>query len=458
MNTATATARAVAAPRLRSLNPMGQLRHVRDEPLRFLTKIVREHGDTVQFRVGPYNLMMFAHPDAVKHVLVNNSANYDKHTPGYDMLAGLLGKGLLTSEGDFWRRQRRIAQPAFHRRRIAGFADTMLAYTEQMLDAWEDAAALGRTIDLAAEMSALTLRIVAKTLLGTEMGPVADQVAEAVTAINVFVDKATTGFLARVLPTPEHLRAREAIRTLDRIVFDLIAQRRATQSSRDDLLTMFMEARDEETGEGMNDRQLRDEVLTMFLAGHETTSNALAWTFYLLSTHPGIRRRLCAELEAVTGGRAPTLEELPRLEYLGQVIKESMRLYPPAWTLERRAREADEIGGYRVPAGTIVLLSAWVTHRHPRYWPNPEGFDPDRFTPEAEKARPRYAYLPFGGGPRQCIGNNFAIMESQLIVATVLSRFSPWLVPGHPVVPEPLITLRPRHGLQMGLTPTRLGT
>jgi cytochrome P450 len=452
MNTATAQPIAApSAPRLRYPYPMGALRYIRDEPLQFLTNITREHGDIVQFRVGPYNTMLFAHPDAIKHVLVTNSANYDKHTPGYDLLAGLLGKGLLTSEGDFWRRQRRIAQPAFHRRRIAGFADTMVSYTEQMLEHWENAAGLGRTIDLAAEMNTLTLRIVAKTLLGTEMGPLADEVAQAVTAVNVFVNKATTEVFARILPTPDHLRAREAVRTLDRIVYDLIADRRRRADSPDDLLTMLMEARDEETGEGMSDRQLRDEVLTMFLAGHETTSNALAWTFYLLSTHPGIARRTCAELEEVAPGRSPTLDDLPRLTYLGQVVKESMRLFPPAWTLERRARETDEIAGYRVPAGTLVLFSAWVTHRHPAFWPNPEGFDPDRFAPEAEKQRPRYAYFPFGGGPRQCIGNNFAMMESQLILGTILPRFRPWLVPGHPVVPEPLITLRPRYGLQMGL-------
>lgn len=453
MSIATAeTTTPIAAPRLRYPYPMGALRHVRDQPLQFLTDITREHGDVVQFRVGPYNTMMVAHPDAIKHVLVTNSANYDKHTPGYDMLASLLGNGLLTSEGDFWRRQRRIAQPAFHRRRIAAFADTMVVFTEQMLEHWANAAALGRTIDLAAEMNTLTLRIVAKTLLGTEMGPIAEQVADAVTAINVFVNKATTGIFERYLPTRDHLRAREAVRTLDRIVFDLIAERRARTEASDDLLAMLMEARDEETGEGMSDRQLRDEVLTMFLAGHETTSNALAWTFYLLSTHPGIQRRLGAELDEVTGGRSPTLDDLPRLPYLARVVKESMRLYPPAWTLERRAREPDEIDGYRIPAGTLVLISAWVTHRHPKYWPNPEGFDPDRFSPEAEKARPRYAYFPFGGGPRQCIGNNFAMMESQLILATILPRFRPWLVPGHPVVPEPLITLRPRYGLQMGLS------
>jgi cytochrome P450 len=454
MSTATTTAEPFVpshAPRLRYPHPMGALRYIRDEPLRFMTGITREHGDVVQFRVGPYNTMLFAHPDAVKHVLVTNSANYDKHTPGFEVLGSLLGNGLLTSQGEFWRRQRRIAQPAFHRRRIAGFAETMVAFTEQMLERWEDAAGLGRTIDLAAEMNALTLRIVAKTLLGTEMGPIAEQVAEAVTAVNVFVNKATTGLLDRYLPTRDHLRAREAVRTLDRIVLDLVAERRRRTDSPDDLLTMLMEARDEETGEGMSDRQLRDEILTMFLAGHETTSNALAWTFYLLSTHPGIARRTRTELDEVLAGRSPTVDDLPRMTYTSRVVKESMRLYPPAWTLERRAREDDMIAGHRVRAGSLILLSAWVTHRHPTFWPNPEGFDPDRFEPEAEKQRPRHAYFPFGAGPRQCIGNNFAMMESQLIVATILPRFRPWLVPGHPVVPEPLITLRPKHGLQMGL-------
>jgi cytochrome P450 len=452
VNTATAENLApVPAPRVRHPYPMGALRYLREEPLQFLTDLARNHGDAVSFRVGPYKTMLFAHPDAIKHVLVTRSTNYDKQTPGYDLLGGLLGKGLLTSEGEFWKRQRRIAQPAFHRRRIAAFAETMVTFTEQMLERWADAAALGRTIDLASEMNTLTLRIVAKTLLGTEMGPLAEEVGDAVTAVNVFVNKATTDLFARVLPSAEHLRAREAVRTLDRIVFDLIADRRRRRDSPDDLLTMLLEARDEETGEGMSDRQLRDEVLTMFLAGHETTANTLAWTFYLLSTHPGITRRLCAELEAVIPGRSPSIEDLPRMTHLGRVVKESMRLFPPVWALERRTREADTITGYRVPANTLVILSPWVTHRHPRFWPNPEGFDPDRFTTEAEAARPRHAYFPFSTGPRQCIGNAFAMMESQLILATILPRFRPWLVPGHPVVPEPLITLRPRHGLQMGL-------
>lgn len=388
----------------------------------------------------------------MKHVLVDNSANYDKQTRGYDVLRQFLGNGLLTSSGDFWRRQRRIAQPAFHRKRIAGFADIMVSDTLDMLRRWDDVAALGNSVDLAHEMMSLTLRIVGKTMLSTDVHDSADAVGNAVTVLNEWADAAIDSLLPIGFPTPATLRARDASRRLDRVIGDIVARRRAGEQA-EDLLAMLMEAKDAETGESMTDKQLRDEVMTMFLAGHETTANALAWTFYLLSTHPDIERRVRAELDAALGGTPPSLADLPRLPYLLQVIKEAMRLYPPAWMIDRNAVADDEIGGYRIRRGTLVLISPYVTHRHPGMWPNPEGFDPERFTPEAEESRPRYAYFPFGGGPRQCIGNSFAMMEAQLIVATVLQRFKPWLVPGHPVAPQTLITLRPRWGLRMGLMP-----
>lgn len=437
-------------PRIAPRHPLGVWPRLRADPVKFLVEASREHGDVVAFRIGPIQAMLLRHPDAIKHVMVDNNHNYDKATRGYDVLRQFLGNGLLTSEGDFWRRQRRIAQPAFHKKRIAGFAQTMVDDTLDMLAGWETTAGLGRTIDMSHEMMALTLRIVGKTLLSTDVLDSADQVGSAVTVLNEWADKALDSMLPIGFPTPSTQRAKAASRRLDAVIEGIIAQRRAGEPG-EDLLGMLMATKDAETGETMTDKQLRDEVMTIFLAGHETTANALSWIFYLLSTHPDVERRVRAELDAALGGTPPLLEDLGKLTYLGMVIKEAMRLYPPAWIIDRHAIGEDEVLGYRIRKNTLVLVSPYVTHRHPALWPNPEGFDPLRFTPELEEARPRYAYFPFGGGPRQCIGNGFAMMEAQLITATVLQRFRPWLVPGHPVELGPLITLRPRHGLRMGL-------
>ena len=423
----------------------------RRDPLGFLCRIAREQGDVVEIGRPPLSLYFVGHPDGVQRVLVDNNKNYDKKTRGYDTLRLFLGKGLLTSEGDFWRRQRRIAQPAFHRQRIAGFAQTMVDHTQDMLQGWH-----GRErVDMEAEMTALTLRIVAKTLLSAEVTDAGSQVGTSVSELNRFAREQMMNPLAipASWPTRRNRRFRSYANSLDEVVLGIIAQRRTEGRGGDDLLGMLMEATDVETGEHMSDQQLRDEAMTIFLAGHETTANALAWTFYLLSLHPDVQRAVRSELAEVVGSAPPTLEDLPRLELLGRVVKETMRLYPPAWSIGRRTVESDDIGGYRLRDKALVILSPFVTHRHPEFWPNPEGFDPDRFLPAAEKSRPRYAYFPFGGGPRQCIGNNFALMEAQLIVGAVIQRFSPCLVPGHPVVPEPLITLRPKYGMPMTLRP-----
>ena len=442
-----------SAPRLYFPYPLGALRAFRAGPLHFLTETCGAKGEVVRFRVAHLQAFFLRHPEGAKHVLVDNVRNYDKHTRGYNLLRSVLGRGLLTSEGDFWRRQRRIAQPAFHRKRIAAFAQTMVEVTEQTLDEWEDVAALGRTFDIAEEMGRIALRIVGKTLFGTEVSGLTQRVSKAVGVINEYMNKASTDPFAIPLrvPTPTNRRLTRHSEALDTVVFGLIEQRRRSGEDPGDLLSMLMHAEDAETGERMSDEQLRDEVMTIFLAGHETTANALAWTFYLLSLHPDAERRLRAELDDVLGGRRPTLEDLARLGYLERVVKESMRLYPPVWILDRRCVAPDEVMGYRIPAGALVLVSPYVTHRHARWWPNPEGFDPDRFLPEGDKARPRYAYFPFGGGPRLCIGNAFAMMEAQLVIATVMRRFRPWLVPGYRVRPATMVTLRPGHGIPMRL-------
>lgn len=459
MHTATATplhrdlSTAEDAPFLRYRYPMGAMRPLFADPLGFIMHAAQTHGDVVRFRLGPITAFLLRHPDAVKRVLVDNNHNYDKQTRGYDKLRELLGQGLLTSEGELWRRQRRIAQPAFHKKRIAEFGDTMVTHTVDMLDRWDAHALLGRTIDMAHEMSGLTLRIVAKTLLNAEVGGVTEAVSEAVDVVNHFANRAlhTIWMPPMSVPLPIFSKVKAAARKLDEIVVGIIEERRRTGEDPGDLLSMLMAARDEDTGEGMTDAQLRDEVMTMFLAGHETTATALAWTFHALSLHPTVERRLRAELDTVLAGRRPTVADLPRLPYLDQVVKESMRLNPPVWMMDRRAVDDDVIGGYRIPKHSLVLVSPFVTHRDPDLWPNPEGFDPERFAPAHDGDRPRYAYFPFGGGPRQCIGNGFAGMELRLIVATVVQRFRPWLVPGQTIEREPLITMRPKPGVEMGL-------
>ncbi len=443
------------APQMRSGLFGWSIGPFRKDPLGFMARACRAHGDLVRFGAGPLSVYISRSPETAQRVLVDNRRNYDKKTRGYDALRLFLGNGLLTSEGEFWKRQRRIAQPAFHRQRIAAFGETMVAMTEQALRRWEPLARAQQPVDIAEEMTALTLRIAAKTLLSTDVTDEDNSIGTAVSELNLFAREIMTNPLAIpwYVPTPRNRRYRKWADMLDGVVDGIIEERRRTGRDEGDLLSMLMNATDAETGERMSDVQLRDEVMTIFLAGHETTANNLAWTFYLLSTHPDVQRRLRSELVDVLGGRAPTVDDLPRLPWLRAVMHESLRLYPPAWSIGRRCIDDDVLDGYRIRGGSIILLSPWLTHRDPRYWDNPEGFDPSRFDEGWERARPRYAYFPFGGGPRLCIGNNFALMEAQLVLATVLQRFSPALAPGWPVVPQPLITLKPKYGISMILRP-----
>lgn len=421
------------------------------EPLRYLLDLHREYGDVVRVRFGPMLFHMVSHPDHVKHVLVDNAARYHKGERFKQAASPLIGNGLLLSEGDFWRRQRRIAQPTFHRQRLARFVSAMAAATDETLTRIAARAAAGRSFDVAEEMARLTLRIVGRTFFGIELGGDADEVGPAIEFLNEHASDRIFNPIPFVekLPTPDNRRFVAAIAMIDRIIYGILDERRRAGREGDDLVAMLLEARDEETGERMTDRQLRDELVTFYLAGHETTSNALAWTLYLLSKHPTIERELRAEARAVLGDRAPTLEDLAKLRLTTAVIEESMRLYPPAWITSRLALADDEIAGYHVPSGSQVFLAAYVTHRDTRFWDNPEGFDPARFSPDQVKGRPRYAYWPFGGGPRVCIGNHFAMMEMQIIVPMLVRTFRLDLVPGARVVPNPVVTLRLKHGLPM---------
>jgi cytochrome P450 len=358
-----------------------------------------------------------------------------------------LGQGLFTSEGAFWRRQRRLAQPAFHKERVAGYGRVMVDFAEAMVSTWQE----GEVRDVHQEMMQLTLRIVATTLLGSEVEGETEKVGAA-------LDVLTRRFSGRksylipapsFLPTPSNRRFYRAIGQLDDIVYGIILKRRAADGQTGDLLSMLMEARSEATGERMSNEQLRDEALTILLAGHETTAITLSWTFYLLCQDVEVDGKLLAELNNVLEGRAPTVEDLPRLRYADMVVKESMRLYPPAWGIGREAVGECEIGAFRVPGGTQLLMSPWVMHRDSRYFEEPETFYPDRWAGDATRGLPKYAYFPFGGGPRLCIGQSFAKIETVLLLATIAQKFKFSPVEGQRIKPLPSITLRPDKGMRM---------
>ena len=424
---------------------------LRREPLRIFAELPRRYGAVVRMK-GVWTSYLLNHPADIEHVLQTNSQNYRKGR-NYEEARASIGNGLLISEGDFWRRQRRLAQPAFHRQRIAAFATVMTDATEGMLDQWRLRAAPREPFDVAAEMMRLTLRIVGLTLFSTDLTRETDIIARSLEVARAHTIRRMWQAvkLPVSFPTPANRRFRRAIRESEGVIYDMIHARRRGEVETDDLLSLLLRARDEETGEAMSDVQLRDEAATILTAGHETTALTLSWTWYLLAQHPHVEQKLHEELTTVLGGRTPDLDHLPRLKYTLLVIQEAMRLYPPVWAISRTALGADRVGGYRIPAGSEILLLPYVTHRHPDLWEQPEAFDPERFLPERSATRPKFAYFPFGGGPRQCIGNNFALMEAQLIVAAVAQQYRLRLVPGHRVEPEPSLTLRPRDGLMMTL-------
>ena len=414
----------------------------------FLQRLARDYGDIVYFKMGPQDVYFLNHPDYVKDVLVTHHQNFIKGR-ALQRAKRLLGEGLLTSEHDFHRRQRRLAQPAFHRQRVAAYATAMTDFGARTRERWRD----GETLDISHEMMRLTLAIVGKTLFDADVEDEAQEIGQALTdVINLFDVLLLLPFSEYLdkLPLPQTRRFQRARDRLDATIFRMIEERRRSRSDRGDLLSMLLFAQDEEGHTGqMTDEQVRDEALTIFLAGHETTANALTWTWYLLSQHEEVETKLHAEIDAVLGGRLPTVDDVPRLRYTEMVFAESMRLYPPAWAIGRLAVTDYEVGGYRVPARSLVLLSQYVMHRDARYFPDPERFDPERWTTEAREARPQYSYFPFGGGPRRCIGEGFAWLEGILLIATLAQRWRLRLVPDHPVELKPVITLRPKHGMRM---------
>lgn len=430
-----------------------ELRAFGRDPLEFLARMQREFGDIVRLNLVLLRMYLVVHPEHVKQVLQERHTNYNKDTFDWRMLKPVVGEGLLTSDGPTWLRQRRLMQPAFHKQRLAALGELMVERTALLSERWEGAARRSETINVTDEMARLTLEIVTRALFGVDVGIRAKDVGESFTILN---QSSMEGFSSLLGVVPQlalrlNRKAWAAKRRLDEVVEGIIAERRRDPGTGNDLLSMLLAARDEESGEGMSDQQLRDEVLTLMIAGHETTANALSWTWYLLSQHPEIAAKLRAETAEVLGSRLPAMEDVPHLTYTRMVLDESMRLYPPAWATSRNAVADDELGGYRIEAKSVVFLSPYLTHRHADFWQDPDRFDPERFTPERVAARPRYAYFPFGGGPRLCIGNSFAQSEAVLALATLVPRFELRTQPGYVARPEPLITLRPRGGIPMAL-------
>jgi cytochrome P450 len=448
--TPEAATRGKAAPGHRGHWLLGTLAEVQQDPLAFVLAVAREYGPVAQTRIAWLSICWITGPEAARYVLQENHFNYDKRVPTLSFVRRIVGNGLFTSDGKFWLRQRRLVQPAFHRDRVAAFGEIMTAEELAVAERWERLARTGQPVEVGNEMMRSTLNVVNRALFGAAAEQDARAVSELMTTLLEDVTFRITNpfYPPPGVPTSRNRRFAEALRTLEAIVYRIISERRRMPRD-DDLLALLLNAQDEETGEGMSDQQLRDEVTTFYLAGHETTAVALAWVWYLLSSNPDVAHRLRAELTSVLGGRPPCVADLAKLPYTLMVIQEAMRLYPPVWVTARRAIADDMVGGYRVRSNLALSVSPYAVHRDPAVWENPEDFDPERFAPERSKDRPPYAYIPFGTGPRQCIGLGFAMTEAQLVLATLAQHFAPELIPGRPVIPQPLATLRPSGDLPM---------
>src|SRR6266849_1312330 len=426
---------------------MGVMRDFNHDQLSFIERCRDEYGDVVWMRFLYVLAIFLYHPDDVEYVLVTNAKNFIKsRSLRSKFFLRLVGNGLLTSQGEEWKRQRRLSQPAFHRERVATYATTMVDYTNRLTSKWRD----GETRDIHPDMMRLTLEIVVKCLFSSDVSDDVDNVGATLKElVKPFASQAMLGWiLNNRLPTPYHFRFHALAKKIDNVVYRIIAERRTSGKDEGDLLSMLLAARDED-GSRMSDRQLRDEVMTLFLAGHETTALTLAWSWYLLGTNPDAERKFHAELDDVLGDRAPSAADLPRLKFTEQIAKECMRLYPPAYGLGREAIVDCEIGGYQIRAGTQVFMFQWATQRDPRFYDEPQAFRPERWTEDFIERLPKYAYFPFGGGPRACIGASFATMEIVLCLAAMGQKFRLELDPNHPVSIYPAMSLRPKDGIRV---------
>ncbi len=409
------------------------------EPLNFFQNIVTQYGDIVCYRPAPEPAYLLNHPDYVRHVLVDNNRNYSKATSSNLLFNKVVGEGLLTSEGETWRRQRRLMQPAFHHSRIEKLDGMIVDAAQSMLDVWQRAFDSSQPIDIAREMAALTLTVTTRSLFGVDLGDEVREVGEIINRAANYLEK----------PSNPHLI--QSAQDFGAVVDRIIQQRRQNFKDGGDLLSSMLLARDENTGAAMDDAQLRNQVMTLMLAGYETTASTLTWTWYLLSQNLWAMDRLRREVTDTLQGRPPRYPDLERMPYISMVLDESLRLFSPAWTMGRRAIGEDQIGGYYIPANTVIAICLYTLHRHPNFWDNPDIFDPERFSPENIKRRNKFVYIPFGAGPRQCIGNNFGLMEAALVIACVLQRFELHLMPGTAIQPQALFVLRPNRDMMMSL-------
>jgi cytochrome P450 len=426
---------------------------IRNNVLEYLVENTKLYPDIYRIKAGFVHIVNITEPSYIEHVL-GNSELYDKGDDNKNMML-LLGKGLLTSEGSFWKKQRRLIQPIFHKRRLDGFVGKIAESVRTMLTEWEQK--MDGTLNMHAEMTRIALSVVSKTLMNTDAGNDAAKVNEALTGAMDELGKRSMNPLKVPywVPIPLHNRLRRQRKILDELIFGIIEDRRKHKKQEDDLLSMLMEVEDADTAERMSNEQLRDEVFTIFTAGFETTANALSFALYLLALHPEVKAKVAEEARQVLQGADITFEHIPRLEYTMRVIKETMRLYPPAWILGRQATRDDIIDGYLIKKNDRISLSPYAMHHHAKYWPEPEKFDPDRFLPEGFKQQHRYAYYPFGGGARLCIGNNFAMMEMQIVLAMTCLNFDLKVAEGFTLGLDTLITLRPKNGVMIKVQKAR---
>ncbi len=446
------TLRCETIPGPHSLNPLKSTLALRRAPIQFLMELQENYGNIVQFRLLTWPIVFISHPDSIKHVLQDNHANYDKDVLLFRLARPLLGTGLVTAVGgDDWLRQRRLIQPAFHRQRIAALGTLMTDATNRMLQQWNTYARERQVFDIVEEMTNLTLQIVSKSLFSVDISEKTNSFRQAFSQASAFLsDYLYAPFPPLFIRTPRNRRFWSAIQTIDTVAYEIIRDRLQNQQDVGDVLSVLLGVINEDE-QKMNEKQLRDEVLTLLLAGHETSATALAWTWYLLAQHPEAQERLHAELDQILTGHIPTVEDLPRLEYTRMVLDEAMRLYPPGWQIMRRAIQDDEIDGYRIPANSYILWSPYISHRHPDFWEKPEQFYPEHFSTECLARRPRHAYMPFSSGPRICLGSTFAMTEAQLVLATVAQQYRVSLVPGHPIELEPHLSLRPKNGVLVSI-------
>jgi cytochrome P450 len=428
---------------------LGSIREIQRDNVQAFMDAWLAYGDIVHFR-GPLTINLLVHPDYVEHVLRNNVQNYPRPDFVTDKLKSIVGEGLVAAEGDRWANARRVAQPAFDPELIRHYGETMIKTTGEMIERWSDYVERGRQLDIKSEMMHVSLANLATSLFKFDLREALDHIEPAVAFALMHTNRRLTSPIdPQRLPLPSSKRFTQALVGLNELVYKIIGEHRRASNGTEGFFKLLLESQDPETNAPITDQRARDEVIGFFIAGHETVSSALTWAFYLLSQNPESWRKLKAEVDTVIGGRTPTVDDVPNLKYVEYVLLEAMRLYPPIFVMMRRAAEADEIGGYRIPKDATVVLCPYVTHRHRDFWDNPEGFDPERFTPARSSQIPRMGYFPFGGGPRKCIGNTFAMLEMPLVLAMVAQRYKLDLVPGQVVFPEPAISLRPRDPLMV---------